>query len=309
MKKVAVILSTYNGEQYVEEQLNSIILQSYDDITIFIRDDGSQDDTVSIIKKVMENNASRKEIVLLEDKKGNLGFGNSFLTILKAAEGFDYYAFCDQDDRWLEDKILRAVQMLERSDSGRPAMYASNYYIADDKLNVQGEYAKTFDHASYTLAQVFMGGFVSGFTMVINDPLKKLALEQKEDMELLSHDKWVSAVLVGMEGTFYYDSQPQICYRRHKGTASPTDQNQLQRWIWRWKNVMAGDFLGKTRQMARMYEEIYGTQIIKKKDQSFLKAFTRKGVKGYFKRLFIGQRLRRSFFGEIMVRALLLLGK
>ena len=93
--KVVVLMSTYNGEKYIQEQLESILTQTYHNIKIYVRDDGSSDQTLEILKKYENEN----KIILL--KGTNKGFIGSFLTLLKECEEADYYAWCDQDDIWL----------------------------------------------------------------------------------------------------------------------------------------------------------------------------------------------------------------
>ena len=102
-KKVAVVLSTYNGEKYVKEQLDSILKQTYKNVEIIVRDDGSKDSTVEIIKEYQEKHKNIKLVV-----GENLGFIKSFFELLKIAEA-DYYSYADQDDIWVKNKIELAV--------------------------------------------------------------------------------------------------------------------------------------------------------------------------------------------------------
>ena len=103
-KEVVILISTYNGEKYLAEQLDSLLNQTYQNIKIFIRDDGSKDKTIDIIKEYQKKS---EKIFLTEGK--NIGFINSFFELLKLSNNADYYAYCDQDDVWMEDKIERAV--------------------------------------------------------------------------------------------------------------------------------------------------------------------------------------------------------
>ena len=109
---VHILLASYNGGKYIREQLDSLLAQTYPNISIYIRDDGSTDNTVSIIQDYIAGNTSSKKIVLLENGGVNLGCPASFYQILKECPPADYYAFCDQDDIWYPDKIKRAVKKL-----------------------------------------------------------------------------------------------------------------------------------------------------------------------------------------------------
>ena len=117
--KVCVLISTYNGERFLEEQIASIIAQKGVEVDILVRDDGSSDMTCSLLERW------QKEGKLKWYKGENLGFARSFMNLLKTASGYDYYAFCDQDDIWLEDKLQRAVAALEKIED-KVKLYCSN---------------------------------------------------------------------------------------------------------------------------------------------------------------------------------------
>ena len=129
-EKVAIIMSTYNGEKYIQEQLDSLINQTYKNIEIYIRDDGSKDNTINIIKDYISKNDN---ISLVEGE--NIGFINSFFELLNMCDDADYYAYCDQDDVWMDDKISRAVSFLSNTDKDKPALYFSNSDYCDSNLN------------------------------------------------------------------------------------------------------------------------------------------------------------------------------
>ena len=117
-------MSTYNGEEFVAEQMDSILNQTYKNIEIVVRDDGSKDSTTKIIKEYQKK---YKNIKLYEGE--NLGFIKSFFELLKLVEA-DYYAYADQDDIWIENKIELAVNSLNKLDDSKPNMAFGNsdYY-------------------------------------------------------------------------------------------------------------------------------------------------------------------------------------
>lgn len=128
-KKVAVVLSTYNGEKYIKKQIDSILRQTYKNIEIYVRDDGSKDKTVEILKRY-ENDRKIKLYV-----QENVGFIKSFFKCLSFCDDADYYAFCDQDDEWNEDKIERAVNLLNEKEQVKPLLYFSDYDYYDENMN------------------------------------------------------------------------------------------------------------------------------------------------------------------------------
>ena len=95
-EKIDVLLATYNGEKHIRKQLDSLLTQTYDNIDIYIRDDGSTDETVDVIKEYMNSNMSGKKIILLDNGNVNLRCPKSFYEILKKCEKADYYSLCDQ---------------------------------------------------------------------------------------------------------------------------------------------------------------------------------------------------------------------
>ena len=112
MKKVFVILSAYNGERYLREQVESILAQTGVEVTLLIRDDGSQDGTPGIMKDIQAVNANVRCVY-----GENIGFRCSFYNmLLESDDTYDYYAFSDQDDVWDADKLSHAVELLEQTE-------------------------------------------------------------------------------------------------------------------------------------------------------------------------------------------------
>ena len=126
--KVQILMSTYNGEEFVREQLDSILAQSYPDVDILIRDDGSQDDTFVILKEYEERHSNIRAY-----QGENIGVNKSFFELLrKSNQEAAYIGFCDQDDYWLPEKIEKAAEQLERLDG--PALYCSAKTLVDENL-------------------------------------------------------------------------------------------------------------------------------------------------------------------------------
>ena len=130
MKKVQVLLSAYNGEKYLEEQIRSILAQEHKQLTLLIRDDGSTDHTIDIIKRYADN---YENVAYYTGK--NLGVQQSFFNLMKHADKTaDFYAFADQDDVWMPDKITRAIALLEKESTDLPLLYASETKLVDEHL-------------------------------------------------------------------------------------------------------------------------------------------------------------------------------
>ena len=126
--KVQILMSTYNGEEYIREQLDSILSQSYPDVDILIRDDGSDDDTFVILKEYEERHQNVRAY-----QGENLGVNKSFFELLRESNTeAAYIGFCDQDDYWLPEKIEKAVKQLERIQG--PALYFGAKTLVNQNL-------------------------------------------------------------------------------------------------------------------------------------------------------------------------------
>lgn len=233
MYRVAVLMSTYNGQKYLKEQIESILAQKGVDITIFIRDDGSSDGTVEIIKNYVKTHDNVR--LLIGD---NIGVGNSFMEVLYSAEkDNDYYAFADQDDVWLPEKMEEAIDMIK--DSTKPALYCSNQILVDKKLNKIGMRFSNDPDVSYK--QIMCQNKLSGCTMVWNKKLQDLLSERDRrpsDTLLIRriHDVWV-AMVAAVVGKIIYDSHSYILYRQHESNVVGVKKsNIINQWIQKLKD-------------------------------------------------------------------------
>lgn len=227
MKKitVCVLMSTYNGERFIEEQIDSILNQIEVEVILVIRDDGSTDRTREILKNYESDGKIRVFF-----SSCNLGPAKSFMELLYSVGNYDYYAFADQDDIWKKEKISRAVKMLESKH--RPALYASNQIIYQQG-NEKGLRFKSMPNI--TLTGIICGNLVSGCTMVFNNELKQILVNQKyrpsdEVLNLRMHDTWIAAV-ANIIGIIVYDGESFIDYRIHEnnvvGVASGNIKNRI----------------------------------------------------------------------------------
>ncbi len=206
--KVMVVLSTYNGERYLREQLDSVLRQEGVEVNILIRDDGSNDSTVDILKEYSQKNRN------LEYYTGeNQGVIKSFNDLLENSEldNYCYIAFCDQDDVWADDKLRTAVNFLQSVENEYPAVYCSNLMIVDESLNIIRPMFKRLN--SYTKSMSMVQNIGAGCTQVFNQKaLEKYRQGIGAHMEM--HDYWMT--LVGMFfGDIIYDPNPHIQYRQH----------------------------------------------------------------------------------------------
>lgn len=210
---VAVLMSTYNGEKYVEEQIQSILNQKGVLVNLYIRDDGSTDNTINIIQKYTD--ISNIYIIIGSE---NLKPALSFMQLLYITEGYDFYAFADQDDIWLPDKLSKAVNQLITIQG--PGLYGSNQILYINESECGLRYTSEVD---LSLVSELFGNHISGCTMVINSALANILREKssRPDNQILSlrmHDTWVMTSAL-LNGTVIYDHNSYILYRVHENNS------------------------------------------------------------------------------------------
>lgn len=213
-KKLAVLLSTYNGESYIKEQLDSLVKLVRDfDLDIHIRDDGSSDSTCHIIKMYILNNPN---IFLYEGN--NLGVIGSFLWLVDNIKNYDYYAFCDQDDVWEPLKLIAATNMIEKFSQNDAIAYCSAYNFVDEKLNHLGRFTSRSD---FSLNNILIENCAPGCTMVFNNALRQIYVNlNMGDISkcIVMHD-WFFLSLASIFGTVIYDNNSYLLYRQHDNNA------------------------------------------------------------------------------------------
>lgn len=218
---IAILMSTYNGEKYLREQIDSFFAQTYKDWKLFVRDDGSKDNTLSVLQEYATKYPKKVSIVC--DVKENLGAGKSFMHLLEITEA-DYYMFSDQDDVWMDDKIERTLKKFQSIESqygkDTPIGVFTDLTVVDSNLNVlmpslwkgdnrHPEYTRNFykqwtnRHATY------------GCTQMINRAAKKIVFPYKQFEGVMgAHDNWVEYILI-KQGKYDYLAEPTILYRQH----------------------------------------------------------------------------------------------
>lgn len=237
MIKVEVLLSTYNGQNYLEEQLRSLYRQKGVEIDVFVRDDGSSDNTTAILDKWQEQG-------LLKWYTGdNLRPARSFMNLIMNAQNADYYAFCDQDDVWLPDKLYSAVKLLVEKDAD---LYYSSYTTVDEGLNIME--INLQKPIMNTLGQAMVFASVTGCTMVFSNKLWSYAKRYNPE-RIMMHDSWLFKVALAMDLGIIYDSHSHIYYRQHDNNVIGNHQNALKKWSQRFIRLWNG--------VRKRYDEVY----------------------------------------------------
>lgn len=222
MKTVQVLVSTYNGEKYIRQQIDSILSQKNVNIRILVRDDGSNDNTISILKDY-ESKGALKLII-----GNNLGPSRSFLTLVDLCEQADYYAFSDQDDVWIEDKVITAIKMIEENKADIPLLYCSALQRVDEMLNPIN--VQIFRGLKTNIYSALVRERLAGCTFLFNNKLFEL-VQGSSKLELnYSHDSWVLLICYACGGKVIFDDKPHILFRRY-GTNVSVDGGNLRKRV------------------------------------------------------------------------------
>lgn len=229
MKKIVILLSTYNGENYLEEQISSLARQVDVDIEIYVRDDGSKDNTLNILDKLGRNG------ILTWYKGDNLGPALSFMDLVKKAPTADYYAFCDQDDIWDDDKLKVAVDYIKNFDDKHPALYFSNTRLVDKDLN---HIKIKTQKPRITLGSALIINPVTGCTLVINRKLLEI-IRIFDNRNLGMHDGWIYRVCMALDGSVYFDYDPHISYRQHSNNVIGGKSSLFKKYKRRFRYVVS----------------------------------------------------------------------
>ena len=229
---ILIMLSTYNGNKYIREQLDSLYSQKDVEIHILVRDDGSKDDTVEILKEYRQKYG---KMTIYRDK--NVGAAMSFHILMKYAyndfSNYNYYAFSDQDDVWLPEKIALQVAEATKHPQEEPLLVYTDLKVVDENLNVQHEsmIRTQSDHANTELIQELTENTVTGGVAMINHALADLWTGQ-EKHALLMHD-WYLALLATAFGKLIYIDRPTELYRQHSSNVlgARTLRKRVKNWV------------------------------------------------------------------------------
>lgn len=197
-------MSTYNGAKYLRNQIDSVLGQIDVDTYLLVRDDGSSDLTTAILDEYQQKG------VLKWYSGNNLGPARSFLDLLDHSPKADYYAFCDQDDYWLPEKLVTAVT--ELSKYGGPTLYYSNYQMTDSDLVPTTMSCKCpMDSFASSLAT----NYATGCTIVFSNCLADILISGGRPDYLMMHDSWITKLCLLVGGKVVFDEKSFIFYRQH----------------------------------------------------------------------------------------------
>ncbi|WP_172256994.1 glycosyltransferase family 2 protein [Saccharibacillus deserti] len=257
MNRVEVLLSAYNGEAYIQAQLDSLSEQNHRNWSLRIRDDGSSDRTTEIVEAYKE---SESRIVVLE-KGANRGVIPSFFELIRQADDTaDYFCFCDQDDVWLPEKMERAAGRLAKVQAGMPAMVFTSTRLADAGLNPLGQWPER-PRREPSFYNALVQNIAVGATVTFNRAALHLIRERMPDPDkVLMHDWWLY-LCISAFGEVIYDPEPSILYRQHGGNAVGGEVSLLGKLKKKWASFRKHRGSHKLVSQAKEFHRSYGERL------------------------------------------------
>jgi glycosyltransferase involved in cell wall biosynthesis len=242
--KIAILLATYNGENYLVQQIESIINQTNSDWTLYIRDDGSTDSTLDLISSYIDKYAN---IILLQNSANNIGAMKSFIWLMENVES-DYYMFCDQDDVWLPKKIEISyfeLQKLENRNKELALLIFTDLCVVDQSLNIIS--SSMWDYTRYNRIMepnkyLLVGTLATGCTMFFNNKAKMAALKYAD--KAIMHDSLIALSVVHSGGLVKEIPISLIYYRQHGKNVLGVEKfdNSIKSKIFNLKHIILSNY-------------------------------------------------------------------
>jgi glycosyltransferase involved in cell wall biosynthesis len=299
---ITVLLSSYNGEKYIEEQIGSILSQSGVNVQLIVRDDGSTDKTREILARLAVENSNLSFI-----PGENVGVIKSFFELIRHAQSSSpYYALADQDDVWRADKLSHAVSELRKYSSENFLLYCSAVEFVDEHLHHLGNSQRlSLDNIGFKNALV--QNVATGCTMVLNDAaLSKIA--SKLPQNCVMHDWWIYLVISAF-GVVIYDPEPTMQYRQHNQNVLGVTLSVTNKMKRRMTRILNGNSTRISTQLQE-FNQIFGAELsaahrkiiqimLLSKENFFLR------LRLIFSKVF----QRQSFIDGALIRLIMLVGK
>ncbi len=303
LPEVVVLLSSYNGEKYIQQQIDSILAQQGVSVRLFVRDDGSKDGTPALLAQLAREHANIQ--FTLEE---NVGLVRSFFRLLERADArCEFFAFADQDDVWLPEKLSNAVAMLRANDLAQPLMYCARVEYVDAVLNHLA-YSPRYDQHRIGFGNALVQNIATGCTIVLNRAARDRIISNLPE-KCLVHDWWMYMV-VSAFGKVVYDDRPSMKYRQHGGNvigASASFVKNLKNRVRRFARYSEAT---RTSTQLREFGRLFGGELDPQKRRLVERMLRRNtSILGRCLLVFSNQYWRQSLLDQILLRLVILAGR
>jgi glycosyltransferase involved in cell wall biosynthesis len=229
--RIAILLSTLNGERFLHDQLESLLAQTHEHWVLYWRDDGSCDRTREVMEAFRQR-AGQGRCVEIAAPAGRIGAAASFHALLVAVapllEQIEAVAFADQDDVWLPEKLARGLAALTDVRPDEPALYCARQVLVDAGLRRIGESVRPRRPGGFPASLI--QNVATGCTVLLNGHAARLVAASLPAPATL-HDWWCYMVVTGAGGRLLQDAEPVILYRQHGGNMVGAPASLLNRAI------------------------------------------------------------------------------
>lgn len=305
--KLIVVMATYNGARYIEEQTQSILAGQVRPSRLVIRDDHSHDRTLEIAQKLADTSTTDVEFDIRKNKTG-LGAANNFLSMLnELPKDTDYVAFSDQDDIWEPWKLKRGIEFLSH-ERDQPALYCSRQQLVDDQGN-NIKLSPNYMHEP-SFSNALVENIVTGCTTIINRRALNTIQELSQPLpDIAFHDWWLNLIISGVGGKVIFDSEPSIKYRQHNDNVHGARVSLLASFKTLIKRQLSGQLKDQIERNIKAASKVDGkfTPANRKKLKAFQKArssnFTQRV--SYLRSSSI---YRQTWLDDVVMRMMILIG-
>lgn len=260
---VDILMATYNGSKYLSEQINSIVNQTYKNWMLYIRDDGSDDDTLNIIKEFSDKYPDK--IILIEDNKSGLGAKNNFAELLLYSKN-KYCMFCDQDDIWLNNKIEISINNMISAENlygnRTPILVHTNLKVVDENLKIlDNSYWKFqgLNGSNRKINKLMVENNITGCTMIINKALKEKIVNIPK--YAIMHDWWIGLIASTL-GKIVPIQESTILYRQHgNNEVGAKNINSIELLISKLNYSQINSSINNSIKQAKAFYKLYNTEL------------------------------------------------
>jgi rhamnosyltransferase len=291
-------MSTYNGEKYLTEQIDSILAQKGVHVELFIRDDGSTDKTREIISDYTDRFSN-----IHAEFGNNMGWIRSFIYALGATPEFDYYAMADQDDVWIEHKLITAIKSISQEESVKgkdiPVIWQSNLYVTDQNLNII--YKTQQEKRLTTIQSLAIRPSGRGCTMVMNAKAREFS-RHKNQAELFSYRGYdISLILltVASGGRFILEREALMKYRQHGHNVSGVPVSMIKRIKHEYTRFT--QWYGRESRFAKIMLQYFGDEMTQEAKKVFTLVAGSKDNWTYRLKMFFSPKFRTGDFRATLI--------
>jgi glycosyltransferase involved in cell wall biosynthesis len=238
LPRVVIIMSVYNAEKYLSEQIDSILAQRGAQVFIYIRDDGSCDRTPKILQDY-----ARTDFRISFNRGANIGAMKSFMQALfDCPLKGDYFGFGDADDVWVPEKLEYTIGFIEKITRSHeaancPVAVSTKLKVVNERLERIGE--TPTPKLQLCFENALVETVTSGASIVMNRSAYDLIREYYPKRAVM-HDAWVY-LLISAFGIFYYGDRPTILYRQHDSNVTGTAHGIKRRFTIRWRRTQSSN--------------------------------------------------------------------